>query len=269
MGGRRSLGRIGGAAAVAAVVGGAVPAMAHPHIWVRTSSEVLFENGAIVGLRHAWSFDEYYSQTAIDGLDTDKDGVYSREELAELAKVNVEALKDFAYFTFPRLASQDLAVGTPKDYWLEHGPAPAEPPAAAISQSAGPQSAGSQSGGPQPGGTQPGAGGIAARGADAKTVGVLTLRFTLPLAQPVLAEAPDFSFSVGDPTFFIAFDPAAGPAVTLGPGAPAGCRVLVADAPAAEPANPGKPGDLMTPQEAPGFSFAQAASWKVVCKRPT
>ena len=33
---------------------------------------------------------------AVEGLDTNKDGKYSREELAELAKVNVTSLKDFA-----------------------------------------------------------------------------------------------------------------------------------------------------------------------------
>jgi ABC-type uncharacterized transport system substrate-binding protein len=257
MGIERVLGRAAAAAAfmVAVTLGATVPGMAHPHIWVRTSSEVLFENGAIVALRHAWTFDEYYSQTAVDGLDTDKDGTYSRAELAELAKVNVEALKDFAYFTFPRLASQDLTVGTPKDYWLEHGPVAAagETPAA----------------GATAGAAGDGASGIIARGAEAKAGGVLTLRFTLPLAQPVLADAPEFSFTVGDPTFFIAFDPAPGTAVTLGPGAPPDCRVVAADAPPQEGGNPGKPGDLMAPQQAPGFSFAQAAAWKVVCKRPS
>ena len=50
---------------------------------------------------HKWMFDEFYTAMAIEGLDKNKDGVYDREELAELAKVNIEGLKDFAYFTFP------------------------------------------------------------------------------------------------------------------------------------------------------------------------
>ncbi|MDX2154916.1 MAG: DUF1007 family protein [Hyphomicrobiaceae bacterium] len=236
-----------GLLALIAAVG---PASAHPHIWVSTSSEVLFENGAIVGIRHSWTFDEYYSATATEGLDTNKDGIYSREELAELAKVNVEALKEFAYFTYPRLADKDIPVAPPKDYWLEHTVKPA-----------GKDSA------PAP--NSPAAAAAAIVAQSDKSGGVLTLRFTLPLAQPVLAEAADFIFSIGDPSFFIAFDPASDAPVTIGAGAPKGCRIASDAKPDA--ANPGKPGDLMAPQPADGvnLNFVQAAAWKVICQPPS
>ena len=52
---------------------------------------------------------------AVEGLDTNKDGKYSREELAELAKVNVTSLKDFGYFTLPTLAGQAVKVADPSD----------------------------------------------------------------------------------------------------------------------------------------------------------
>jgi hypothetical protein len=65
----------------------------------------LAPNHQITGIRQAWTFDEFYTAMAVEGLDTNKDGVYSKEELAPLAKVNVESLKEFDYFTFvPRLA---------------------------------------------------------------------------------------------------------------------------------------------------------------------
>ena len=57
---------------------------------------------------------------AIEGLDKNKDGVYDREELAELAKVNIDGLKDFSFFTFPALAGKEIKVGEARDYWLEH-----------------------------------------------------------------------------------------------------------------------------------------------------
>ena len=56
---------------------------------------------------------------------------------------------------------------------------------------------------------------------------VLSLHFTLPLKEPVLAEAPGFSFTVSDPTFFIAFELAKDNPVKLGAGAPPGCRVAI------------------------------------------
>jgi ABC-type uncharacterized transport system substrate-binding protein len=109
------------AAAVAAtVLLASLPAAAHPHIWVTMEATLLYENGVFTGIRHKWTFDEYYTASAIEGLDKNKDGIYDREELAELAKVNVDALKDFDYFTFPTLAGQAVKLGEPKDYWLEH-----------------------------------------------------------------------------------------------------------------------------------------------------
>ncbi len=98
----------------------ATPAAAHPHVWVNAESTVLFKDGAIVGVKHKWTFDEMYSTMAIEGLDTNKDGIYSRQELAELAKVNVEGLQEFGYFTYPKLGDKALKLREPPtDYWLE------------------------------------------------------------------------------------------------------------------------------------------------------
>jgi ABC-type uncharacterized transport system substrate-binding protein len=108
-----------GLAMVVAMLAFCVSAHAHPHVWVTVESTLLSERGAFTGLQHKWTFDEFYSAMAVEGLDTNKDGKYSREELAELAKVNVTSLKDFGYFTFPMLAGQALKVADPHDYWLE------------------------------------------------------------------------------------------------------------------------------------------------------
>jgi ABC-type uncharacterized transport system substrate-binding protein len=109
-----------GLALLAALLGVSVPANAHPHVWVTVETTLLYERGAFTGFRHKWTFDEFYSAMAVEGLDTNKDGKYSRQELAELAKVNVVSLKDFSYFTFPQLAGQAVKLGEPRDYWLEH-----------------------------------------------------------------------------------------------------------------------------------------------------
>lgn len=248
------------------------PASAHPHIWVTTRAEVVVENGAIVAIRQRWTFDEYYSSTAIDGLDTNKDGVYSRAELAELAKINVEALKDFGYFTFPRLAGKDLQIAAPTDYWLELGPKPvsvseADNPANAATAAA---PGTSDTGKPPPAAAEPsGAARVAAEAA--KPAQVLTLHMTMPLAKPVLAEARGFTFGVGDPTYFIAFEPAQGDAVTFAAGAPKSCRIaIVGGKPEADPGQkPSQPGDLMAPQPAPTdepvVRFVSATEWEVVC----
>jgi nickel/cobalt transporter (NicO) family protein len=105
------------ALALAAVM---LPARAHPHVWVTVETTLLYENGAFVGLAHKWSFDDLYTAMAVEGLDQNKDGKYDRAELAELAKVNMDGLKGFDYFTHPVLAGQPLKLGEARDFWLEH-----------------------------------------------------------------------------------------------------------------------------------------------------
>lgn len=95
-------------------------AVAHPHVWVTYETTVLYDKETIIGFDHVWTFDDMYTQMAIEGLDKNGDGKYSREELAELADVNMQGLKDFDYFTFAKLGDKDLKISGPKDHWLEH-----------------------------------------------------------------------------------------------------------------------------------------------------
>ena len=98
--------------------------VAHPHVWATVRSEIVLDpNHKITGIRHAWTFDEFYTAMAVEGLDTNKDGVYSKEELQPLAKVNVESLKDFDYFTFVHYEGEDdklLKLKPPVDYWVDY-----------------------------------------------------------------------------------------------------------------------------------------------------
>jgi ABC-type uncharacterized transport system substrate-binding protein len=108
---------------VAAVASLAPAATAHPHVWATVRSEIVFgPDHRITGIRHAWTFDEFYTAMAVQGLDTDNDGIYSREELQPLAKVNVESLKEFDYFTFLRLGKDEkkLPLKEPVDYWVDY-----------------------------------------------------------------------------------------------------------------------------------------------------
>ncbi len=117
---RKSPARFGLLATLLSLGAVSTPAAAHPHVWVTTEVQVDFVNGAITGFTHKWSFDEFYTTMAVEGLDKNKDGKFSREELSELAKINIEGLKEFEYFTFPTLAGAKLGITDPAEYWLEH-----------------------------------------------------------------------------------------------------------------------------------------------------
>jgi len=97
-------------------------AAAHPHVWVtmHTALEV-GAKGEIVAFRHRWTFDQNYTAFAVEGMDTNGDGVYSEEELKPLAQTNVEALKEFEYFTFAFVGKTRVALKEPTtDYRLEY-----------------------------------------------------------------------------------------------------------------------------------------------------
>lgn len=166
----------------AGMVMASAPVSAHPHVWVSVETTVVYEAGKVAGFQHRWTFDDMYTAMAIQGLDKDQDGIYSREELSELAQVNIDGLKEFDFFTYARVKETPVKLAAPKDYWLEHKD------------------------------------------------GVLSLHFTLPIAEPVPAESEGFEFAVYDQTFFIAFDLAKENPVRLSEGAPAGCAAKVGNA---------------------------------------
>lgn len=96
------------------------PLAAHPHVWVSVETMVVYDNGRISGFQNRWTFDEAYTSMAIEGLDANGDGIYDRQELAELAQVNIDGLKEFDYFTHAKLNDAVLPIGAPRDYWLDH-----------------------------------------------------------------------------------------------------------------------------------------------------
>lgn len=99
------------------------PAAAHPHVWVTANEQVRFNaQGEITAITHAWIFDEMYSAFATQGLGKGHGGIATKEELAPLAKTNVESLAEFDYFTFAKLAGSKVEFDKPTDYWLEERP---------------------------------------------------------------------------------------------------------------------------------------------------
>jgi len=88
------------------------PAAAHPHVWIEMRSDIVFnDQGLITGINLMWTFDDAYAQMALDGLDTDKDGVYSQAELEPLTKENLESLKDYDFFAVLRFNGEKQVFG--------------------------------------------------------------------------------------------------------------------------------------------------------------
>ena len=92
------------------------PVRAHPHVWVTAHAEILHDEAQrVAGLRHIWTFDEFYSAWAIQGLEEDY-GVVGPAQLRELARINATSLVEFGYFTDVRIDGTDHAFKPPVDY---------------------------------------------------------------------------------------------------------------------------------------------------------
>lgn len=193
-------------------------AAAHPHVWVAVEATVGYAGGYITGLKQRWQFDDMYTAMAIQGLDANGDGVYSREELQGLAKVNIDGIEQFDYFTHAKLEETALGFVRPTEYWLEY------------------------------------------------ENGVLTLTFVLPLASPISSQTSGFTFSIYDPTYFIAFDLAKEAPVKLGAGAPPGCAPTV-DAAPAQGADAQTLADAFAAQLGGGAGSELAKTVRVECAR--
>jgi hypothetical protein len=57
-------------------------------------------DGSITGIGHAWAFDDMFSTYATQGLESKEKGKFTRDELAPLAKDNVESLKELVVSQF-------------------------------------------------------------------------------------------------------------------------------------------------------------------------
>ncbi|NNE23479.1 MAG: DUF1007 family protein [Rhizobiales bacterium] len=166
------------AVTLAALVFGTVAAAAHPHVWIKNRSDVVFnDDGKIVSLIVEWAFDENYSADATEGLDTDGDGSFSSGELEVLTRENLIALKEYDYFVYAKLDGKKVSYGDVTEFGQRF------------------------------------------------TQGILKMHFTVPLSDPVDPARGKFTYTIYDPSFFIAIDYPDASAVSAIGRKPANCTL--------------------------------------------
>ena len=92
-------------------------AAAHPHAWIEMNSDVVFsDEGLVNAINVEWTFDPDYSSMATEGLDANKDTLFSADELEPLAKENIQSLKEWSYFVYGRLNGEKMKWADVQEY---------------------------------------------------------------------------------------------------------------------------------------------------------
>jgi ABC-type uncharacterized transport system substrate-binding protein len=95
---------------------GPVAALAHPHVFIDATIEVIFDvEGRAEAVRIGWTYDALFSMTYVaeQGLDADFDGVLTADEQAQLAGFDMDWHADFAGDTYALLGEVPLALSPP------------------------------------------------------------------------------------------------------------------------------------------------------------
>ncbi|OYU38875.1 MAG: polyphosphate kinase [Pseudorhodobacter sp. PARRP1] len=105
------------------VLGCAQTAQAHPHVFIDTGLEVIFDDQQrATGLRITWSYDDLTSLQIITdkGLDPDFDGTLTPEETAQLNGFDMHWDAGYPGDTYASMAGQPLALSGPADWTVDY-----------------------------------------------------------------------------------------------------------------------------------------------------
>jgi ABC-type uncharacterized transport system substrate-binding protein len=96
---------------------GVQPARAHPHIFIDTGLEAIFDDqGRVTALRISWAYDDFYSLLTVQdmGLDADGDGVLTPDDLAQLRGFDMNWDADYDGDLYVLAGEMAVAMGRPE-----------------------------------------------------------------------------------------------------------------------------------------------------------
>ena len=89
---------------------------AHPHVWITNVTTFVFEDRVLVGVRHRWRFDDFFSSFVIQEHDADGDGAFDDDELESLRAAAFASLEEYGYFTHLRVEGDLASLDRVEDF---------------------------------------------------------------------------------------------------------------------------------------------------------
>lgn len=94
----------------------AVPASAHPHVFIEHKVAFVFDAGKVTALGLSWAFDEVFSDSLLMQFDADGDGTFDALESKAVGEGTLSNLKMFHYFTYVFVDGKQLDPIDPAEF---------------------------------------------------------------------------------------------------------------------------------------------------------
>ena len=76
----------------------ALPASAHPHVFINNKMTVMFEGGILQGIRFAWTFDDMFSNMILSDYDPKHTGRFDAAQVKAVKEGAFDNLENYHYF---------------------------------------------------------------------------------------------------------------------------------------------------------------------------
>jgi len=102
--------------ALVALLLGAVPCLAHPHVYVDVSLTFELDENGLAALREDWLFDDLFTNAILAELGLDPAALATPEGQAAIKAGAFDNLSNFDYFTFLENAGEQLPINGVRDF---------------------------------------------------------------------------------------------------------------------------------------------------------
>jgi ABC-type uncharacterized transport system substrate-binding protein len=88
----------------------------HPHVFIRNSLKILFDQRGLSGVRVRWVFDEFFSCMIVDEFDHNHNNKLEKSDIHNLKEGAFANLAKFDYFSFITINGKPFKVGYIRDF---------------------------------------------------------------------------------------------------------------------------------------------------------
>jgi ABC-type uncharacterized transport system substrate-binding protein len=94
----------------------AMPLKAHPHVFIKHTIKIIFDESGLSGIEASWRFDTMFSSTLIHDYDINKNRIFEHDEVLILKEEAFSNLKHYHYFTHIEINNKTFNPKYVKDF---------------------------------------------------------------------------------------------------------------------------------------------------------